>query len=119
MKFFASSTEDYYDNGMRDYPVAVRAGYAVILGILYAFCKVMWRCDFDKIELIADRRDDTGTVIISNHTSMAEVVAIVTYLWRRGRLVRRSSNRSSTRRASCAGSLHAWAASPSTAARPT
>ncbi len=88
MKFFASSTEDYYDNGMRDYPVAVRAGYAVILVILYAFCKVMWRCDFDKIELIADRRDDTGTVIISNHTSMAEVVAIVTYLWRRGRLVR-------------------------------
>ena len=119
MKFFASSTEDYYDNGMRDYPVAVRAGYAVILGILYAFCKVMWRCDFDKIELIADRRDDT-----------ARSSSPTTPPWPRSSrssptcggadvLVRPIFNRSSTRRASCAGSLHAWAASPSTAARPT
>ena len=88
MKFFSSTAEDYYDNGMRDYPVAVRAGYAVILGILYAFTKVMWRCSFDNIGKILDRTDDTGCVIISNHTSMAEVVAIVVLLWRRGRRVR-------------------------------
>ena len=88
MNFFSSTEEDYYDNGMRDYPLAVRAGYAVILGILYAFTKVMWRCSFDNIDKILGRTDSTGCVIISNHTSMAEVVAIVVLLWRRGRLVR-------------------------------
>ena len=88
MKFFSSKADDYYDNGMRDFPTAVRVGYAVILGILNAFTKIMWRCSFDNIEKFLDRRDKTGIVIISNHTSMAEVVAIVVLLWRRGRLVR-------------------------------
>lgn len=88
MKFFGSSSEDYYDNGMREYPAAVRAGYAVILGILYAFTKVMWRCRFENIEEVIGRTTPPGVVIISNHTSMAEVVAIVVLLWRRGRLVR-------------------------------
>ena len=88
MKFFTSTADDYYDNGMRSYPTAVRIGYAIVLGILYAFCKIMWRCSMEHIERIVDRDGSTGVIIISNHTSMAEVVAIVTALWRRGRLVR-------------------------------
>lgn len=88
MKFFSATEDDYYDNAMSDYPLVVRAGYAVILVILYAFTKVMWRCRFENPEPIIARGDKTGAVIISNHTSMAEVVAIVTLLWRRGRRVR-------------------------------
>lgn len=88
MKFFGSKTEDFYDSGMRDYPVAVRIGYAIILGILYAFTKIMWRCRLENIDEVVGRKTPPGVIIISNHTSMAEVVAIVVLLWRRGRLVR-------------------------------
>lgn len=82
------STESCYDNAMRSYPLPYRAGYAVILGILYAFTKIMWRCSFDNLDKILEREDGKGAIIISNHTSMAEVVATVTLLWRRGRRVR-------------------------------
>ena len=66
----------------------MRALYAVILAILYAFTKIMWRCRIEGDEAIVGRADGRGSVIISNHTSMAEVVAIVVCLWRRGRRVR-------------------------------
>ena len=30
MKFFSSKADDYYDNGMRDFPMAVRAGWGTL-----------------------------------------------------------------------------------------
>ena len=87
MKLFKYGTEDYYDNAMRDYPVALRIFYYVVIAILFAFSKLMWRWNVENAEqLIA--RGKTGSVIICNHTSMAEVVALVTHIVRTGRRVR-------------------------------
>ena len=87
MKPFKYGTEDYYDNAMRDYPVALRIFYYVVIAILFAFSKLMWRWNVENAEqLIA--RGKTGSVIICNHTSMAEVVALVTHIVRTGRRVR-------------------------------
>ncbi len=86
MKLFSYSTEDYYDNGMRDYPVVIRAAYAVVLAILFVVSKAMWRCRIENVEAVSDSKG--GVVLICNHTSMAEVVITVVELWRRGRRVR-------------------------------
>ena len=87
MKLFRYGIEDYYDNGMRDYPVALRVFYYVVIAVLYAFTKLMWRWKVENAEaLIAPGK--TGTVIICNHTSMAEVVALVPHIVRTGRRVR-------------------------------
>ena len=92
MKLFSYSTEDYYDNGMREYPVAMRAFYAVVIGVLYAFSKLMWRWNMEEAEkLVAP--GGTGTVIICNHTSMPEVIAIVVHVYathRRARPIMKS-----------------------------
>ena len=87
MKLFRYGIEDYYDNGMLDYPVALRIFYYVVIAVLYAFTKLMWRWKVENAEaLIAPGK--TGTVIICNHTSMAEVVALVPHIVRTGRRVR-------------------------------
>lgn len=87
MKLFKFGTEDYYDNAMRDYPVALRIFYYVVIAILFAFSKLMWRWNVENAgQLIA--RGKTGSVIICNHTSMAEVVALVAHIVRTGRRVR-------------------------------
>lgn len=88
MKLFSYKLEDYYDNAMRDYPLPMRGGYAVILAILYAFSQVMWRCPMQGVDDLKIGRKDRGAVYICNHTSMAEVVAIVTWFWRHGRRMR-------------------------------
>ena len=87
MKLLDYKTEDYYDNAMRDYPLIMRGGYNVILAILYAFSCVMWRTRMENAEKVLSGRD-TGAVVISNHTSMAEVVVIVTWYWARKRRLR-------------------------------
>lgn len=82
-----STPEDYYDHGMREYPAPARVLYTVVLAILYAFSKLMWRWSIrDAQKLVPD--PDKGSVIICNHTSMAEVIAIVSHLWHVGRRVR-------------------------------
>ena len=86
MKLLEYSTEDFYENGMREYPLFFRGLYAVILGILFAFSKVMWRCSIEGEERVT--QSGTGCVVICNHTSMAEVIITVVDLWRRGRRVR-------------------------------
>ncbi len=77
----------YYDTAMREYPRATRLFYYVVIAILFAFSKVMWRWKVERPEqLIA--QGSTGSIIICNHTSMAEVVATVTHIVLTGRRVR-------------------------------
>lgn len=86
MKLF--QTEDhYYDHGMRDYAPQIRLLYYVIIGILLAFSKVMWRWKVENPGEL-EPEGETGSIIISNHTSMAEVVATVTHIVASGRRVR-------------------------------
>ncbi len=82
-----SRNDFFYDHGMRSYPLPLRAFYAVVIGILFAFSKVMWRWKVEEPErLIAT--GESGSVIICNHTSMAEVIAIVTHVYATGRRCR-------------------------------
>ena len=118
MKLTSYHLDDYYDNGMRDYPLALRIFYYVVIAVLYAFSKIMWRWSIDNADELKPR-GGTGSVIICNHTSMAEVVSLVPYIVSTGRRVRPIMKSEFNDNPSCGGSSAAWAASPSTAARPT
>lgn len=87
MKSFGGSLDEYYDAGMDEFPLVIRILYAIALAVVFAFTKIMWRWTMeDSSRLDAD--GPTGRVIICNHTSMAEVPALVAHLWSRGRRVR-------------------------------
>ena len=87
MRLFASKTPEYYTHGMREYPFLMRVAYAVVIYILWAFSKVMWRWRVEDAEKLVSR-GKTGSVVICNHTSMAEVVVIVVHIYRSGRRAR-------------------------------
>lgn len=88
MRLFKQTPDDYYDAAWKDFPAPIRALVAVVMGILWVFSKIMWRWSIDNESLVLDRPDDKGSVIICNHTSMAEVVAIEVALFFCGRRVR-------------------------------
>lgn len=77
----------FYDHGMREYALPTRILYYVIIAILYAFSKIMWRWKVEQPTRLQPE-GESGSIIISNHTSMAEVVVTVTHIVRTGRRVR-------------------------------
>lgn len=72
---------------MSDFPLLIRALVWVVMAILFAFSKLMWRWSVEDADKLL-KRGKTGVVIICNHTSMAEVVSIVTFLYFSGHRVR-------------------------------
>lgn len=88
MKLFHSTYDEYYDAGVGEFPLPIRCVRNVALAIVWAFALCMWRARMEDERYMLERSDGKGTVIICNHTSMAEVVSICTYLWRRGRVFR-------------------------------
>ena len=85
MHIFASKTEEYYDRPLSEFPLTIRALFYVVALALFAFSKLMWRWrieDADKLwKTGCDTASGTGSVVICNHTSMAEVVVIFAH-WR-------------------------------------
>ena len=88
MKLFHSTYDEYYDAGVGEFPLPIRCVRNVALAIVWAFALCMWRARMEDERYMLELPDGKGTVIICNHTSMAEVVSICTYLWRRGRIFR-------------------------------
>ncbi|MDY2776874.1 MAG: lysophospholipid acyltransferase family protein [Collinsella sp.] len=88
MRLFTSSRDDYHDAAMSDYPLVFRALYSIVIGILFAFTKLMWRWEMEDPELLYPAGDDAGRIIICNHTSMAEVPCIIAHIWASGRRAR-------------------------------
>ena len=84
---FTKPTEFYYDTAMREYPVPLKVFYWVVIMILFVFSKLMWRWKMEDAEKLMPRGEH-GSVIICNHTSMAEVIAIVTHVYVSGRRIR-------------------------------
>mgnify|MGYP000165699346 CR=1 FL=1 len=79
----------HYDAAMSVFPWYERAIYALVMAVLWVFSKLMWRWSVDAPSRLPERVEgSTGSVVICNHTSMAEVVALVPYLWARGHRVR-------------------------------
>lgn len=78
---------DRYDAPMADFPVHERIIYNVVMAVLWAFSKVMWRWRLEGADRLHGP-DGKSAVIICNHTSMAEVIPIVANEWATGRRVR-------------------------------
>lgn len=77
---------DRYDTPMREFPLHERMLYRIVMAVLWAFTKLMWRWNLEGADRL--HAGEGASVIICNHTSMAEVPCIVAHLWSKGRLVR-------------------------------
>ena len=58
------------------------------MGILWVFSKLMWRWKVEDSDLLFERQEGRGSVVICNHTSMAELLAVETALFFGGRRIR-------------------------------
>ena len=76
MRLFKQTPEDYYNAPYAEFPVLIRGTVFVVMAILWAFSKLMWR------------QEGRGSVVICNHTSMAELLAVETALFFGGRRIR-------------------------------
>ena len=84
-KLFTATDEDYFNAPVRSYPLPMRFMLAVCVWILFIFSKLMWRWRMEDDEKLERAADSHGDVIICNHTSMGEIVAIYVHLWMKGR----------------------------------
>ena len=84
--FAGNSFEDYYDHGMRDYPLPARALLACVVCLVGAVTKILWPWKFDQGELMWE--ESRGRVLVMNHVSMLEPVVVVCSLWFHGQRVR-------------------------------
>lgn len=78
---------DRYDTPMVEFPLHERIIYNVVMAVLWVFSKVMWRWHLEDAGRLHGP-DGRSTVIICNHTSMAEVIPIVANEWATGHKVR-------------------------------
>lgn len=76
----------HYDMPMSEFPLHERIIFQIVMVVLWVFTKLMWRWKFEDAEKL--HAPEGGSVIICNHTSMAEVPPIVVHLWTEGRHVR-------------------------------
>ena len=84
--FAGNSFEDYYDHGMRDYPLPARALLAFVVCLVGAVTKILWPWKFEQGELMWE--ESRGRVLVMNHVSMLEPVVVVCSLWFHGQRVR-------------------------------
>ena len=84
--FAGNSFEDYYDHGMRDYPLPARALLACVVCLVGFVTKILWPWKFEQGELMWE--ESRGRVLVMNHVSMLEPVVVVCSLWFHGQRVR-------------------------------
>ena len=77
----------HYDCPMSAFPLHERVIYSIVMAVLWVFSKLMWRWTLEDAEKL-HAGTGAASVIICNHTSMAEVLPIVTSEWVAGRRVR-------------------------------
>ncbi len=88
MRLFKQTPEDYYNAPYAEFPALIRGTVAVVMGILWVFSKLMWRWKVEDADLLFERQEGRGSVVICNHTSMAELLAVETALFFGGRRIR-------------------------------
>ena len=88
MRLFKQTPEDYYNAPYDEFPALIRGTVAVVMGILWVFSKLMWRWKVEDSDLLFERQEGRGSVVICNHTSMAELLAVETALFFGGRRIR-------------------------------
>lgn len=75
MRLFSATADEYYAHATWEYPLPIRAVFRFVALVLLVFSRVMWRARLEGAHALT-ASGSTGSVIICNHTSMAEVVAI-------------------------------------------
>ena len=88
MRLFKQTPEDYYNAPYAEFPALIRGTVFVVMAILWAFSKLMWRWKVEDADLLFERQEGRGSVVICNHTSMAELLAVETALCFGGRRIR-------------------------------
>ena len=88
MRLFKQTPEDYYNAPYAEFPALIRGTVFVVMAILWAFSKLMWRWKVEDADLLFERQEGRGSVVICNHTSMAELLAVETALFFGGRRIR-------------------------------
>lgn len=79
MRPFAHNTpEDYYDHAMADFPVTSKIALGIAVVLIWVFTKLVYPWKIEAAERLAQRR---GRVIIMNHESMLDPVAVVATMW--------------------------------------
>lgn len=77
--FAGNSYDDYYDHDLRDHPLPGRLFIGAIVRILWVVTKLLWPWRIERAELLLD--DARGRVVIMNHQSMLDPVAVVVTMW--------------------------------------
>lgn len=78
--FAGNSFDDYYDHALSDHPLPGRLFIGAIVNILWVLTKFLWPWKIENAERLLD--DARGRVLIMNHQSMLDPVAVVTTMWR-------------------------------------
>lgn len=85
--FAGNSFEDYHEHGMREYPLPARLMIGFFIGVVGFVTKILWPWKFEDAEYLKPE-GDTGRMVIMNHVSMLEPVALIAHLYCRGVRVR-------------------------------
>lgn len=84
--FSGNSYDDYYDHDLREHPLPGRLFVTFVVQLLWVITRLLWPWRLEQAELLLD--DPRGRVIIMNHESMLDPVAVVLTMWRAGVPVR-------------------------------
>lgn len=84
--FAGNSYDDYYDHDLREHPLPGRLFISFVVQLLWVLTRLLWPWRLEQAELLLD--DPRGRVVIMNHESMLDPVAVVLTMWRAGVPVR-------------------------------
>ncbi|WP_346696040.1 lysophospholipid acyltransferase family protein [Thermophilibacter mediterraneus] len=78
--FAGNSYDDYYDHDLREHPLPGRLFIGAVVAILNVLTRLLWPWRIEHVERLTG--DPRGRVLIMNHESMLDPVAVVVTLWR-------------------------------------
>lgn len=79
---------DYVRTGMDNYPAPVRVMGNVVLFLVWVFFKIFYPSKIEREQYLVEQLKAQGSMVVQNHTSMVEPVAVIVALWRHGIHVR-------------------------------
>ncbi len=84
--FHGCTYDDYRDHAMRDYPLPSRMILGFVVGVVWLFTKIVWPWRIeDADKLLAGRREgEPGRMVVMNHVSMFEPVAMYVFMYTHG-----------------------------------
>lgn len=79
---------DYVRSAMSDYPLGTRIALNIVLFLIWVFFKIFYPYKIERKDYLIEQVKQQGVMIVQNHVSMVEPVAMVLTLWRAGIHVR-------------------------------